>query len=269
MENIQEDVLQAKGGWNEPAQAMVVEERSDLVKIYAAVREKCQANIDEAFDRVSRDVGYVVTTGIPVDIVLEEGKVKSVRMGAENLKGTIFEREMTKALGPLSDDPYPIIKPKSKTYRVLVFWKEALMINKVNVVDQGVIEPAQFDPSSARVMWRVLPEPAQNNLRRPILVRKPPPEPAHMVKDILSEFGGQIAPWKEQVLVSAIDEVYPELNFAQRLANSKANVALADESELRNVRQEPVQMAPEQGGQSELTRAVLTDMAAVLRKHGY
>jgi len=264
-----EKILEAKGGWNEPAHAMVVQERSDLVKIYAAIKDKCQSNIDDAFDRVSREVGYVVTTAIPVDLELEAGKVRSISMGAENLKGTIFEREMTKALEPLADDPFPIPRPENKTYRLLVFWKEALMVNKVNVVDPGVIEPVQFDPSSINLMRRVAPEPAQFTSRTSIALRRPPPEPAHMVKDIFSHLEEQVASWKEQVLVSAIDEVYPELSFAQRLANSKASAAITGGSVLRSVRQEPVQLQPQMGGQSELTRAVLTDMAAVFRKHGY
>jgi hypothetical protein len=160
-----------------------VKERSELVKIYGAIKEKCQTNIENAFDEVSRQVGYVVTTTIPIDLELEQGKVKHISMGAENLKGTIFEKAMIKALKPLTDEPLPVIGTK---YTLVVLWKEALMLT--------MVKPGDYSPY----------------------------EMVQVLKDAFSHLGERTATIKEQVLTSAIDQVYPELNFAQRLANSKA-----------------------------------------------
>jgi hypothetical protein len=178
-----ERAFRMNGSWNEPAGANVVKERSDLVKIYRAVKEKCQKNIDNEFDRVSREVGFVVTTAIPVDLELERGKVKRIRMGSENLNGTIFEKAMIQALKPLADYQIPV---DGTAYTIVVLWNEAFMLMRVPV-DPGVEEPAQ-----------------------------------NQLKDMFIKLGDRMATVKEQLHASAIDEVYPELKFAQRLANSKA-----------------------------------------------
>lgn len=169
------------------ASAELVSELSDLAKIYGAIKEKCQKDIDNAFDRISKEVGFVVTMTVPVDLEFEKGKVKRISAGAENLKGTIFEKAMTEVLKPLADDPIPIGR-KTGIYTVVVFWHGALMLTKTALY-------------------------------------KPPWECCEMVqvlKDAFSHLDDRTAIMKEQVLASAIDQVYPELNFAQRLANSKA-----------------------------------------------
>lgn len=177
-----EKVFSAVGGWSEVAGANVVQERSDLIKIYSAVKAKCQTNIDNAFDKVSREVGYVVTTTIPVNLELEKGKVKRISMGAENLKGTHFEKAMIEALKPLVDDPIPV---SGNAYTVILLWHPAFMLTRT-IVDPQVCEYA------------------------------------HLLKDIFMHLGERVATVKEQLQASAIDQVYPELNFAPRLANSKA-----------------------------------------------
>lgn len=164
------------------ASANLVKERGDLVKIYGAVKEKCQKNINDAFDRISREIGYVVTTTIPVDLELERGKVRRISMGAENLKGTIFEKAMIEAFKPLTDHPIPV---DGTHYTLLAFWEDALMLTKV----------------------KIIPDPH-------------PHETVQVLKDVFSHLEDRTATMKSQAMASAIDQVYPELNIAQRLAIS-------------------------------------------------
>ena len=63
----------------EPAHPSVIRLYDDLLDIYRHIREVAQTDIDAAFDDVSRQIGYVVTATLPVDLELgDKGAVKGV-----------------------------------------------------------------------------------------------------------------------------------------------------------------------------------------------
>lgn len=84
----------------EPAHPMVVKLHDDLIKIYNRIRDKYQLKIDNMFDKVSRQIGYVVTTTLPVNWEAQDPDGEPalpgrITIGAEHLKGTLFERELS------------------------------------------------------------------------------------------------------------------------------------------------------------------------------
>jgi len=82
--------------WVEPAHPGIVQLLDDLVSLYTVIRDEYQVQLDAAFDRVSRQIGFVVTTTIPVVFeIAEGGRLKNIKMGAENLNDTLFQRELT------------------------------------------------------------------------------------------------------------------------------------------------------------------------------
>ena len=58
--------------WVEPAHPMVVERYDDLLTIYRFIREKHQETIDKLFDEVARQIGYIVTSTVPVMLEFTE-----------------------------------------------------------------------------------------------------------------------------------------------------------------------------------------------------
>ena len=78
--------------WHEPAHPGVIQQLSDVVSVYRAIREKVQPQIDKAFDEASRQIGFVVATTLPVAITVDDkGKVTAVTIGGQ-FKGTLFEQ---------------------------------------------------------------------------------------------------------------------------------------------------------------------------------
>jgi hypothetical protein len=139
--------------WVEPAHPAIVKLRDELVSIYKYIREKYQTEIDEAFDRVSRQIGFVVTTTVPIVLDVEkEGIVKRIRMGAEHLKGTLFDRELSEALKPLLNDPIPALS--AGAYKLNLLWFDALKLK----LRTDWMEPAHFRPGG--LVERIRPESA-------------------------------------------------------------------------------------------------------------
>jgi hypothetical protein len=205
------------------------------------LREKYQPAIDEAFDRASRELGFVVTTTVPIVIeVAKRGQVKDIRMGSENLKGTLFDRALTEALKPLRETPLPA-DISAGTHRLYVLWYDALKLK-------------------LRTHWM---EPAH--------VPRPWQEPAHIPQDLWAEMPrGLPTPWQEPahwfdpgsliaaeegVLITAIDEVYPELQLADRISSYRSRVVGAPGA------QPPAQPLPgvQPGVNKQLVVRALTD----------
>ena len=66
------------------------------------MRER-QDQIDAAFDRVAAQIGFVVTTTLPVRVeVGEEGAIKKCHFDGEALRGTIFDKELSGFLQDLN-----------------------------------------------------------------------------------------------------------------------------------------------------------------------
>lgn len=204
--------------WTEPAHPSIVKLNDDLVSIYSHIREKYQEKVDNAFDRVSRQIGFVVATSVPM--VLETGKkgaVKSFNIGAEHLKDTLFDRELSsvfKSMESQDPDGEPAIAGLSgnSTYNVQLLWFEALKLK----LRTDWIEPAHF--LRARLPERLRPETARRLADKELIAGCEWCEPAHW-------FDPGIAIRDEEIiLIEAIDEVYPELQLGDRVASYREMV---------------------------------------------
>jgi hypothetical protein len=190
--------------WTEPAHPAVVKLYDDLTAIYTLIRDKAQPRIDSAFDSVSRKIGYVVATTLPVVIeVGEEGKNIKIMMGAEHLNGTLFDQAITEVLRGL-----PFTGLTAGRYQIYVLWHDALRLK----LHADWMEPAHFH-------WM---EPAHFGSDRfgrvsrasqaATAVRPEVREPAHWFDP------GWALTVEEAVSISAIDVVYPELRLGNQIA---------------------------------------------------
>lgn len=206
--------------WQEPAHSMLIQHHDDLVAIHRVIRDTFQERIDEAFDRVSQQIGWVVAMTVPVTLVAAKGKVRSVELYGEPFSGTLFEKELGPILAEMATAGFPALnagepipvagtadptpQPAQVAYHFRLVWARALRVR----LRTEWLEPAHFRP------WL---EPAH--------VRRPWVEPAHWVLDPHPDpwrFHPAFEAWRERVLVSVLDEVYPELQLAARVADLKA-----------------------------------------------
>jgi hypothetical protein len=151
--------------WMEPAQ--YIKEVDDLASLYQEIRDTYQDKIDEAFDTVSRKIGFVVLTSLPVTITVDEnGGISAIEMSAQNMKGTLFET--------VKDVLKPMIKAKkieskgSKKaickgdYQILIIWKAGLkaMWATLPILRHEPAHPPYYYDAEAARMMRVHQEPA-------------------------------------------------------------------------------------------------------------
>jgi hypothetical protein len=192
--NMETNVIARLRDWTEPAHPGVVKLYDDLIAIYKIIKENAQARLDAAFDQVSKKIGYVVATTLPVVIEAGEGKSARIAMGAEHLKGTLFEEAITKALSDVS------FKGVAEgRYQIYVLWYDALRLK----LHTDWMEPAHPGLDRLGVAGQVIQAAG---------VRPEVREPAHW-------FDRSWA-WtvEEAVLISAIDAVYPELRLGTHIA---------------------------------------------------
>jgi hypothetical protein len=191
--------------WMEPAHPMITKLHDDLLAIYKLIREKYQVNIDKAFDSVSRQIGFVVATSLPVRIEIgDKGVVKQLSMGSENLKGTLFERELSAATEGLKKEKLATVGPG--TFNLYLVWFSALKLK----LRADWMEPAHF---RKLVMDRRITATAGI---KPI---PEPQEPAHWFDP------GALISAEDAVLISVIDEIYPELRLADTVASYRTELA--------------------------------------------
>ncbi len=186
----------------EPAHPVLVKQFENLKTIYAAIREKVQGKIDNAFDSIARQVGYVVATSVPVVLEADgKGAVKFGGMGAEHLKDTLFEQELRKVLGALEGPP---LQPQvaAGKYSLYLFWFEALKLK----LRLDWVEPPHF-LQRPRSLLRGVQEVEMGKRVGPGI-----PEPAHWFDR------GIALPVEDLVVISVIDEVYPELRLGESVA---------------------------------------------------
>jgi hypothetical protein len=194
---VEEFIVKKPGGGGDPPHEAVRLHR-DLINLMKYIREKYQENIDQAFDRVSRQIGFVVATTMPVILeVAKGGKVKRLSVGAKYLENTLFDKEIMGVLNPLMDDPIPPDRPG--VYNLYVIWFEALKFK----LKSDWMEPAHV---LAGRLWERLPVQVAAAEYKPE-VR----EPAHWFDP------GSLISLEERVLIDAIDEVYPELRLVERI----------------------------------------------------
>ena len=195
--------------WVEPAHPVIVEQFDDLVNIYRAIREQFQERIDATFDAASRQIGFVVTTTLPITVLIGAGgKITKMAFTAKNLEGTLFEREFAPVFKEITGKSTG--KVKAGDFNLQLLWFEALKLKlKTDFMEPAHfhwMEPAHFPSAGIRP-----------DILQQLTTRVPPEvqEPAHW-------FDAGIALGKEEeVLISAIDEVYPELKLADRVGASR------------------------------------------------
>jgi uncharacterized protein YfkK (UPF0435 family) len=187
--------------WMEPAHPGIIKQYEDLLSIYQVIKEKYQKAIDNAFDNVSRKIGFVVTTTIPIAIEInEKGTVTNLVIGGDNMRGTLFESELQNALSKIKESP---IKASAGKYCLYAIWFDALKLK----LKTEWMEPAHFKKPT-------LTTPVLNAAIHgsTIAVRPEVMEPAHW-------FDPQVILQPEEaILISVMDEVYPELNLASRIS---------------------------------------------------
>jgi len=189
--------------WVEPAHPGVIKRYDDLVQIFKYLRGELQGEIDSTFDRVARQIGFVVTTTLPVTLQIDEGaKIKSIELGSANLGGTLFEREFVPIFKRLIGKPVGEAKVAAGSYKLVFIWFDALKIK----LKHDWVEPAHF----REIRLEIAEELAAR-------VRPEVQEPAHWFD------GGIALAQEEEVLIAVIDEVYPELRLADRVAISRQN----------------------------------------------
>jgi len=171
------------------------------------MRER-QKEIDAAFDRVAAQIGFVVTTTLPVKVeVGEGGAVGKASLDGEALRGTIFEKELSGLLHEFTKKPFGGVP--AGTYRFYLIWYEALNLKlrfdcceSVHVI-QGLLQSLVSQKASISASSLVRPEVE---------------EPVHWFDP------GIAIAIEEALVIFAIDEVYPELRLAERISAGRLAV---------------------------------------------
>jgi hypothetical protein len=202
----------------EPVHRASVALYEDLLSIYRTIRESSQAAIDKAFDRASQEIGYLVTTTVPCTFVIgEEGKLEGFELSAGHLQGSIFDRTLHKALEPLIGQQFEVRTGGSYSLRLL--WLEALKLR----LKTHWLEPAHFrrewlEPAHFRREWQ---EPA--HLPMGTAGPRPRSHPVGVLEPVHWFDPGFAIAGEEKVLISVLDEVYPELSLAQRIIDARTH----------------------------------------------
>ena len=190
--------------WVEPAHPGIVTRYDDIVALYSAIRENAQKAIDHAFDEVSREIGFVVATTVPVTVeVGDKHAVEKVKARGEQFKGTLFDRKLVPAFDSLVN--LPVDGVGAGTYNIYAIWESALTL----ALRHDWVEPAHFGVAASQVSAVATEAVAERRLLPGVR------EPAHFLDGRI-----QLTP-EETVLVSAIDKVYPDLRLAERVAASR------------------------------------------------
>lgn len=189
--------------WVEPAHPAVVKLYDDLIAIYTRIREKYQAKIDNAFDQVSRQIGFVVTTTVPVVFEIgDKGTLKRICMGAEHLKDTLFDKELSRVFEP-NPDPW---KVAAGNYHLYLIWFDAIRLK----LRTDWIEPAHY--LKERFVRDIPSRPVAGISGTALKQGWEWQEPAHWFDP------GIAIAVEELVLIESIDRVYPELRLVDRVA---------------------------------------------------
>lgn len=183
--------------WVEPAHPEIVKQHDDLVAIYNQIKQQWQPAINDAFDRVSRQIGFVVTTTLPA-VFEAKADAKQIRcqLSGENLQGTIFETEFKKVL----DKPISAKDVAPGTYRLYLLWTDALMLR---------LRTEWMEPAHIFQLAGLVTQPELQAAR----VRPETMEPVHWFDP------GIALQIEERLVISAIDTVYPELKLVDRLTS--------------------------------------------------
>jgi hypothetical protein len=246
--------------WVEPAHPMVLKFRDDLIAVYRLIRDKFQQQLDETFDRVSREIGYLVTTTLPLTIeFIKGGNIKNIELGAENLHGTIYEKSFEGIFKKIQEmDGEKNFKSAEGTYNIYLLWFDALKLR----LRTDWIEPAHYrDYLKLRYRFKDI-------------LRFDWVEPAHVVlggmapspvdPDVIEPAHFKPTPerWREKVLIAVIDEVYPELRLIDRIGKLKDILR-------HHVPPDVIEPAHFRDFAQRLPRELVVEFEALLRKYGF
>ena len=170
--------------WVEPAHPGILKVREDLVSIYKHIKDGYQKTIDETFDKISRDIGFIVVSALAAEIETAAGGVIIDGRLADEMRGTIFDRGMAPIFKKMKSAKISGVSPQ--VYKIYVFWHEALKLK---------LSAAALDPQAA-----VHPK-----------LKKFPQEPVHWFD------AGTLLPIEEVMSIMAIDQVYPDLQLMNRV----------------------------------------------------
>ena len=226
----------------EPAHVSLVRQYEDLVAILKYIRDKGQEVIDQGFDKASSKIGFVVATTVPVTAeVGTDGKIDNLMMRGKHLEWTLFDEILLTALREkIKGKQIPVARGSALSqgnYDFYLLWFDALKLKLGAGQFRPPPEPAHFrfaaelarfrQPLDPAHGFRPPPEPAHFHLTEELarLLRepaasflgrfRPPPEPAHWFNP------GALITQEEQVLIVALDEVYPELRLVERISASR------------------------------------------------
>lgn len=193
-------------GGSELVQPGVIRLYGDLVRVYRSMRER-QKDIDAAFDRVASQIGFVVTSTLPVKVEKSDGATKA-SFGATALRGTIFEKELSGFLRDLTEKQFTAVQAGS--YKFYLIWYEALNLKlrfdcceSVHIL-QGVLESLMAQHGSITSSALIPPDVMES---------------AHWFDP------GVAIAIEDALAILAIDEVYPELRLAERIQAGRLAVS--------------------------------------------
>ena len=191
--------------WVEPPHPSVIRLYADLIQVCRSMKET-QRDIDRIFDRAASQIGFVVTTTLPVRVEVEEkARVRSLELDGEAVRNTIFGSEFRPFLEEQKSRPFKDVSPGA--YRFYLIWYDALLLK----LQWDIYEPAQVLASLIDTIAQPAPTLAA-------AVRPEVREPAHW-------FDPRIAlPVEDVLTISAIDTVYPDLRLAERISANRMAV---------------------------------------------
>lgn len=239
--------------WVEPAHPATVKRFDDLVAIYTVLRDKYQERIDKGFDRASRQIGFVVATTLPLFLEFgEKGALAQIKVGAEHLRGTLFEKELLDALKPLPE----VSKVTAGIYSIYLIWFDALRLK----LRMDWVEPAHFRQFIGGMQSAIQEPKVMQAKETQAQIRWEVREPAHWFDP------GLAISVEEAMTIEAIDHVYPDLKLAERITSYRQAIRRVVMPEVK----EPAHFRQmERILETEKASGLAAELAAVLRRYGY
>jgi hypothetical protein len=177
----------------EPAQPAIYRQHETLIRIYKLIREGFQAEIDQVFDNVSEKIGMVITTSLPFRMQIKSHKIVNAEvMLAQNEKASLYHSELNSVLAKMNGKETS--KVSDGNYELYAFWHDALKMK----LKTSWMEPVHFRG--------ILDKPAAYELGKYSWM-----EPVHWFDPRLDLV------LDEKIVISAIDEVYPDLRLEERV----------------------------------------------------
>jgi hypothetical protein len=251
----------------EPAHPMQVRMHEDLIGIYSHIRDHYQQEIDKTFDRVASQIGFVITTSMPVILKIDKGGLVAGGIIIDGLqfKGTLFEKEFNGLLKTTKETHFPD-KVTPGEYRIFLFWYEALKIKlRTEWMEPAHIgswmEPAHFGSIIMQHDWMKNIEEeefTEAGLKRPLMPEVK--EPVHWFNPKVSLSANEL------ILINVIDQVYPELRLVEKITSIR-------ESYKRVIRPEVKEPVHYKEGDYHVDfgriRTLINELDSLLKQYGY